>query len=45
MGLCFVAIGVVALLAPASWGDWLLAMGFGGLHLAFGAAIAWRHGG
>jgi hypothetical protein len=45
MGLCFVALGVVALFAPARWGDPLLALGFGGLHLAFGAAIAWRHGG
>jgi hypothetical protein len=45
MGLCFVALGVVALVAPASWGEALLALGFGGLHLAFGSAIAWRHGG
>jgi hypothetical protein len=45
MGLCFVALGIVALIAPATWGDWLLASGFGGLHLAFGTAIAWRHGG
>ena len=45
MGLCFVALGVIALLAPVAWGDWLLALGFGGLHLAFGTAIAWRHGG
>lgn len=45
MGLCFVALGVVALLAPASWGDGLLALGFGGVHLVFGTAIAWRHGG
>jgi hypothetical protein len=45
MGLCFVALGVIALLAPAAWGDGLLALGFGGLHLVFGTAIAWRHGG
>ncbi len=45
MGLCFVVLGVVALIAPVAWGDWLLALGFGGLHLAFGSAIAWRHGG
>jgi hypothetical protein len=45
MGLCFIAVGVVALFAPMSWGTALLAIGFGGLHLTFGSAIAWRYGG
>jgi len=45
MGLCFMALGCVALSTPASWGDLHLAAGFGGVHLVFGAAIAWRHGG
>jgi hypothetical protein len=45
MGLCFMLLGCVALLTPAAWGDLYLAAGFGGVHLAFGAAIAWRHGG
>lgn len=45
MGLGFVALGVAALLAPSSWGDLLLALGFGGLHLGFGLLIARRHGG
>jgi hypothetical protein len=45
MGLAFMALGAVALVAPPSWGDALLAAGFGGLHLIFGAFIAWRHGG
>ena len=31
MGLCFMALGVVAFAAPASWGHWLMAAGFGGL--------------
>jgi hypothetical protein len=45
MGLAFMALGAVALVAPPGWGDALLAAGFGGLHLVFGALIAWRHGG
>jgi hypothetical protein len=45
MGLCFMALGAVALLAPPYWGDWLMAAGFGGLHIIFGLIIARRHGG
>ncbi|MBW8874989.1 MAG: hypothetical protein JF614_08495 [Acidobacteria bacterium] len=45
MGLGFMALGAVALVAPPSWGGALMAAGFGGLHLIFGAFIAWRHGG
>jgi hypothetical protein len=45
MGLGFMALGAAALLAPAAWGNALLAAGFGGLNLAFGLFIARRHGG
>ena len=45
MGAAFVATGAVALFGPAAWGDALLAAGFGGLHLLFGAIIARRYGG
>lgn len=44
MGLLFLALGVIALLAP-SMGLPFLAAGFGGLHLGFGAYIVKRHGG
>lgn len=45
MGLCFMMLGTAALvLAPAA-GNWLMAAGFGGLHLLFGIFIARRHGG
>jgi len=45
MGIAFMGLGACALIAPASWGDLFLAAGFGGLHIVFGAYIAWRHGG
>ena len=44
MGTSFMLLGLCALLAPAS-GNALLALGFGGLHLLFGAIIARRYGG
>ena len=45
MGLCFMLLGAVTLFGPASWGNWCMAAGFGGLHIAFGALIAWKYGG
>lgn len=45
MGLCFMAIGALALFTPAAWGNLLMAIGFGLLHIIFGTIIARRHGG
>ena len=45
MGVCFVALGAIAVFCPLEWSHWFLAAGFGGLHLVFGARIAARYGG
>ncbi len=45
MGVCFMVLGAAAFFLPRSSGDLLMAIGFGGLQIGFGAFIARRHGG
>ena len=44
-GLAFMALGTVALGLPASWSPAILALGFGGVHIALGVIILRDHGG
>jgi hypothetical protein len=44
MGICFLMLAALAAFTELS-GNLLLAAGFGGLHIGFGAYIAWRHDG
>jgi hypothetical protein len=45
MGICFMALGALALFSPTAWANWFMAVGFGGLHLLFGAIIVRKYGG
>jgi hypothetical protein len=45
MGWAFIAIGCIAFILPAVYGNYLMGASFGILHIIFGAVIARRYGG
>lgn len=45
MGLCLMALGACAVFGPETWGTWLMAAGFGLVHIVFGILIAVKYGG
>ena len=45
MGLCFMVLGAIALFSPPAFANWFMAIGFGALHLLFGAIIVRKYGG
>jgi len=45
LGACFLLLGAAAIFAPPTAAHLLMVVGFAGLHLAFGVAIARSHGG
>ncbi len=45
MGLAFMALGAITLFSPWVWGNYLMAIGFGILHIGFGIIIARKYGG
>jgi hypothetical protein len=45
IGVCFMALGIAAIVTPPEWSNLWLAIGFGGLQVGFGIYIARNHGG
>jgi hypothetical protein len=45
MGICFMALGVLAFVSPVSTGSLFMAAGFGALQIGFGLIIARKYGG
>ncbi len=45
VGWIFIALGAVAAFAPTNWGNVLMGLGFGVLHIVFGLIVARRYGG
>lgn len=45
IGICFMTLGIAAIVTPPEWSNLWLAIGFGGLHVIFGGYIFRKHGG
>ncbi|MEZ5427568.1 MAG: hypothetical protein R2747_14965 [Pyrinomonadaceae bacterium] len=45
MGWLFIALGAAGVFLPAVYGDWMMGLGFGVLHIIFGLIIARKYGG
>ncbi len=45
MGWLFILMGAIAVFVPINYGNWLMGIGFGGLHIIFGLIIARKFGG
>ena len=45
MGWLFILLGAVAVFVPINYGNWMMGIGFGGLHIIFGLIIARNYGG
>lgn len=45
MGWCFIVLGMAAFALPSNYGNLMMGLSFGGLHIIFGAIIARRYGG
>ncbi len=44
-GWCFVALGAIAFFLPAGFGNEMMGLSFGVLHIIFGGIVAWKYGG
>ena len=45
MGWCFIAVGAIAFASPTSYGNLMMGVAFGLVHIVFGAIIARKYGG
>lgn len=45
IGWVFIGLGLLSVFLPTAYGNWLMAIGFGGLQVVFGLVVAKRYGG